>query len=85
MSWVDQARRYVHAHEVATAAAAPSDAPPPDWLRARARALRDGLAREAALERAPPGALLALAAAAATAAFLARGSVAGTGGGGSPN
>lgn len=58
---------------------------PPDWLRARARALRDGLAREAALERAPPGALLALAAAAATAAFLARGSVAGTGGGGSPN
>lgn len=45
MSWVDQARRYVHAHEVATAAAAPSDAPPPDWLLSAAR-LRSHRVRE---------------------------------------
>ena len=47
-SWVDQAKRYVHAHDVATAAASATDAappPPPDWLLAAAR-LRSHRIRE---------------------------------------
>ena len=47
-SWVDQAKRYVHAHDVATAAASATDAappPPPAWLLAAAR-LRSHRIRE---------------------------------------
>ena len=39
-SWVDQAKRYVHAHDVATAAASATDAAPPPGLAALAGDVR---------------------------------------------